>query len=289
MGTLDGRVAIVTGAGRGIGREHALLLAHEGAAVVVNDLGGSNEGAGSDAGPAQEVADEIIAAGGRAVANTDNVASWSGADALIQQAIERFGGLDILINNAGILRDAFIPSLTEEQWDSVITVHLKGHAAPLHHAAAYWKAQSKAGAKVNASVVNTASASGTFMPNAGQANYGAAKAGIAALTLVAADELERYGVRVNAIAPIARTRLTLATPGMGALFAAEVPEGEFDAFAPANISPLVSRLAAPDCKLTGKVFAVQGGGISELSGWHDVSTIESEGPWEIADLANRLG
>ncbi|KRA38801.1 MULTISPECIES: SDR family oxidoreductase [unclassified Nocardioides] len=289
MGTLDGRVAIVTGAGRGIGREHALLLAWEGAAVVVNDLGGSNEGTGADAGPAQEVADEIIAAGGRAVANTDNVASWVGAEALVRQAIDELGGLDILINNAGILRDAFLPSMTEEQWDSVITVHLKGHAAPLHHAAAYWKAQSKAGVEVNAAVVNTASASGTFMPNAGQANYGAAKAGIAALTLVAADELERYGVRVNAIAPIARTRLTLATPGMGALFAAEVAEGEFDAFAPSNISPLVARLAAPDCKLTGKVFAVQGGGISELAGWHDVATIESDGPWEIGDLADRLG
>ncbi|WP_182378090.1 SDR family oxidoreductase [Nocardioides sp. WS12] len=288
MGTLDGRVAIITGAGRGIGREHALLLASEGAAVVVNDLGGSNEGSGADAGPAQEVADEIRAAGGRAVANTDNVASWSGAEALVQQAIDEFGGLDILVNNAGILRDAFLPSMTEEQWDSVITVHLKGHAAPLHHAAAYWKAQSKAGAEINAAVVNTASASGTFMPNAGQANYGAAKAGIAALTLVAADELERYGVRVNAIAPIARTRLTLATPGMGALFAAEVPEGEFDAFAPSNISPLVARLVAPDCKLTGKVYAVQGGGISELAGWHDVTTIESDGPWTIADLADRL-
>lgn len=288
MGTLDGRVAIITGAGRGIGREHALLLASEGAAVVVNDLGGSNEGSGADAGPAQEVADEIRAAGGRAVANTDNVASWSGAEALVQQAIDEFGGLDILVNNAGILRDAFLPSMTEEQWDSVITVHLKGHAAPLHHAAAYWKAQSKAGTEVNAAVVNTASASGTFMPNAGQANYGAAKAGIAALTLVAADELERYGVRVNAIAPIARTRLTLATPGMGALFAAEVPEGEFDAFAPSNVSPLVARLVAPDCKLTGKVYAVQGGGISELAGWHDVTTIESDGPWTIADLADRL-
>jgi NAD(P)-dependent dehydrogenase (short-subunit alcohol dehydrogenase family) len=289
MGTLDGRVAIVTGAGRGIGREHALLLAKEGAAVVVNDLGGSNEGTGADAGPAQEVASEIVAAGGRAVANTDDIASWKGAESLVAQAVEEFGGLDVLINNAGILRDAFLPNLTEEQWDAVITVHLKGHAAPLHHAAAYWKAQSKAGADVNASVVNTASASGTFMPNAGQANYGAAKAGIAALTLVAAAELDRYGVRANAIAPIARTRLTLATPGMGAIFAAEVPEGEFDAFAPANISPLVARLAAADCKLTGKMFAVQGGAISELAGWHDVSTIESDGPWTIDDLANRLG
>lgn len=289
MGTLDGRVAIVTGAGRGIGREHALLFAREGATVVVNDLGGANDGTGEDAGPAQQVVDEIVSGGGKAVANTDNVASWDGAEALVNQAVREFGRLDVLVNNAGILRDAFIAGMSESQWDAVIAVHLKGHAATLHHAAAYWKAQTKAGETVNASVINTASASGTFMPNAGQGNYGAAKAGIAALTLVAADELERYGVRVNAIAPIARTRLTLATPGMGALFAEEVPEGEFDAFSPANISPLVARLADADCKITGKVFAVQGGAISELAGWHDVKTIESDGPWTVADLADRLG
>ncbi|MFC9834054.1 SDR family oxidoreductase [Rhodococcus sp. NPDC127530] len=289
MGTLDGRVAIVTGAGRGIGREHALLFAREGAAVVVNDLGGANDGTGADAGPAQQVVDEIVAAGGRAVANTDNVASWDGAEGLVNQAVSEFGRLDVLVNNAGILRDAFIAGMTESQWDAVIAVHLKGHAATLHHAAAYWKAQTKVGETVNASVINTASASGTFMPNAGQGNYGAAKAGIAALTLVAADELERYGVRVNAIAPIARTRLTLATPGMGALFAEDMPEGEFDAFSPANISPLVARLADANCKITGKVFAVQGGAISELAGWHDVTTIESDGPWTVADLADRLG
>ncbi|KAA0021243.1 SDR family oxidoreductase [Antrihabitans cavernicola] len=289
MGILDGRVAIVTGAGRGIGREHALLFAKEGASVVVNDLGGANDGTGADAGPAQQVVDEILAAGGAAAANTDNIATWDGARRVVDQAVADFGRLDILVNNAGILRDAFIAGIDEAQWDSVIAVHLKGHAATLHHAAAYWKAQSKAGVDVNAAVINTASASGTFMPNAGQANYGAAKAGIAALTLVAADELERYGVRVNAIAPIARTRLTLATPGMGALFAAEVPEGEFDAFAPSNISPLVAYLAGPDCKLTGKVFAVQGGGITELAGWHDVSTIESDGPWTVADLTDKLG
>lgn len=288
MGKLDGRVAVVTGAGRGIGREHALLFAREGAKVVVNDLGGANDGSGSDAGPAQQVVDEIVAAGGQAVANTDNIATWEGAKALVDQAISEYGTLDVVVNNAGILRDAFIAGMEESQWDAVIAVHLKGHAATLHHAAAYWKAQTKAGVPVNAAVINTASASGTFMPNAGQGNYGAAKAGIAALTLVAADELERYGVRVNAIAPIARTRLTLATPGMGALFAAEVPEGEFDAFAPANISPLVAHLAEADCPLTGKVFAVQGGAIVELAGWHDVRTVETDGPWTIDEVAAQL-
>ncbi|QDQ96567.1 SDR family oxidoreductase [Tomitella fengzijianii] len=289
MGILEGRVAVITGAGRGIGREHALLFAREGARVVVNDVGGANDGSGADAGPAQQVVDEIRAAGGQAVANAGSVVSWADAAAAVDQAVDEFGRLDILVNNAGILRDAFIAGMDEDQWDAVLAVHLKGHAGMLHHAAAYWKKQTKAGEPVDAAVVNTASASGTFMPNAGQANYGAAKAGIAALTLVAADELDRYGVRVNAIAPIARTRLTLATPGMGALFAQEVPAGEFDAFDPANISPVVAHLASQKCSLTGKVFAVQGGAISELAGWHDVSTIEADGPWELDDLAARLG
>ncbi len=288
MGALEGKIAVITGAGRGIGREHALLFAREGAFVVVNDLGGSNSGEGVDAGPAHEVAAEIIAAGGKAVANTDNIATWSGAEALINQAISEFGGLDIVVNNAGILRDAFMPNVTEAEWDAVVAVHLKGHAATIHHAAKYWKEESKAGRQRKAAIVNTASASGTTVPNAGQGNYGAAKAGIAALTQVAADELERYGVRANAIAPIARTRLTLATPGMGAIFAAPVEEGEFDAFSPANISPLVAYLASDLCPITGKVFAVQGEAISELGGWHDVKTIETEGPWLIDDIASRL-
>ncbi|MEU0872814.1 SDR family oxidoreductase [Nocardia brasiliensis] len=288
MGSLDGRVAIVTGAGRGIGRAHALLLAAQGAAVVVNDLGGNNEGIGADAGPAQQVVDEIVAAGGRAVADTANIADWAGAKALVDHAIKAFGGLHVLVNNAGILRDAFIAAMDETQWDAVLAVHLKGHFAVLHHAAAYWKAESKAGRPVAASVINTASASGTFMPNPGQANYGAAKAGIAALTQVAALELERYGVRANAIAPVARTRLTLATPGMGAMFAEEVPAGQFDAFAPENISPIVAYLAQEKCPITGKVFAVQGGAISVLAGWTAAATIETSGPWELADLADRL-
>lgn len=284
MSSLEGRVALVTGAGRGIGREHALLLAQRGASVVVNDLGGSNEGAGADAGPAQDVVDEIVAAGGRAVANTDNIATWQGAKGLVDQAISELGGLDVVVNNAGILRDGFVASMTESEWDSVIAVHLKGHFAVLHHAADYWKAQSKRGETVQASVINTASASGTFMVNAGQANYGAAKAGIAAMTEVAAAELERYGVRVNAIAPVARTRLTLATPGMSAMFAEEVPEGEFDAFSPANIAPIVAYLADPTCPLNGKILAVQGGAITLLQGWTSVETIEVDGPWVLDDL-----
>jgi NAD(P)-dependent dehydrogenase (short-subunit alcohol dehydrogenase family) len=287
MGSLDGRVAVITGAGRGIGREHALLFAREGASVVVNDVGGANDGRGADAGPAQAVVDEITAAGGRAVANTDNIATWAGAEALVQQAVDAFGRLDVLVNNAGILRDGYLAGLDEQQWDDVINVHLKGHFAVLRHAATHWKARSKAGDDVAGAVVNTASASGTFLPNAGQANYGAAKAGIAALTLVAALELERYGVRANCIAPIARTRLTLATPGMGAIFAQPIAEGEFDPFSPANISPLVAYLATEKCPHNGKVFGVQGGSIQELLGWHMGRTIDTDGPWTIDDIAER--
>jgi NAD(P)-dependent dehydrogenase (short-subunit alcohol dehydrogenase family) len=287
MGVLDGRVAVITGAGRGIGREHALLFAKEGAAVVVNDLGGDNAGEGADTGPAHEVVDEITRTGGRAVANADNVVDWTGAKAIVQQAIDQFGRLDVLVNNAGILRDSYIAGMSEAQWDAVIGVHLKGHFAMLRHAAAYWKAQSKAGDQPNAAVINTASGSGTTLPNPGQANYGSAKAAIAALTLIAAEELGRYGVRVNAITPIARTRLTLATPGMGTLMS-EPESGEPDLFSPANISPLVAYLATEKCPITGCVYAVQGGAISRLSGWHDVETIETDGAWLIDDIAARL-
>jgi NAD(P)-dependent dehydrogenase (short-subunit alcohol dehydrogenase family) len=285
--SLQGRVAVITGAGRGIGREHALLFAAEGASVVVNDLGGSNTGEGNDVGPAQELVEEIRASGGTAVANTENVATWDGAKSLVSQAVDEFGRLDVVVNNAGILRDGFIATLSESDWDAVIAVHLKGHFSVLRHAAAYWKEQSKAGDQPTASVINTASASGTTLPNAGQVNYGSAKAAIAAMTLVAADELERYGVRVNAIAPIARTRLTLATPGMGVLMA-EPEDGEVDLFSPANISPLVAYLASEKCPITGRVFAVQGGAISQLAGWHDVDTIETDDIWQIDDIADRL-
>ncbi len=287
MGALEGRVAVITGAGRGIGREHALLFAKEGAKVIVNDLGGDNAGNGADSGPARDVVEEITEAGGTAVASTENVATWSGAESVVLQAITEYGRLDVLVNNAGILRDSFIAGMEESHWDAVIAVHLKGHFAMLRHAAAHWKAQSKAGDQPNAAVINTASGSGVTLPNAGQANYGSAKAGIAAMTLIAAEELERYGVRVNAIAPIARTRLTLATPGMGSLMA-EPDEGELDLFSPANISPLVAYLATEKCPITGKVYAVQGGAISALSGWHDVETIETDGPWLIDDIAGRL-
>jgi len=288
MGALDGRVAVITGAGRGIGREHALLFAREGASVVVNDLGGSNTGDGNDAGPAQVVVDEIVAAGGRAVANTDDIATWEGAKALIDRAVAEFGGLDVLVNNAGILRDGMIATMEESQWDSVINVHLKGHFSTLRFASEYWKAQSKAGNQPLAAVINTASGSGVTLPNAGQSNYGSAKAAIAALTLVAAEELERYGVRVNAIAPVARTRLTEATPGFGDVMRSTVEAGVIDPFHPANISPLVAWLATEKCPATGQVYAVQGGSIQALQGWTVKNTVETDDPWTIGAVQSNI-
>ncbi|MDQ4084976.1 MAG: SDR family oxidoreductase, partial [Actinomycetota bacterium] len=229
--TLTDRVVIVTGAGRGIGRAHALAFAAWGAKVVVNDVGVGLDGADPSEGPAQQVVDEIVAAGGAAVANRDDVADFEGARRLVEQAVSEFGRLDVLVNNAGFLRDRMLVSLGEEEWDAVVRVHLKGHFAPLHHAARYWREQSKAGRPVDARVVNTSSGAG-LLGSVGQGSYSAAKAGIAGLTLVAAAELGRYGVRVNAIAPAARTRMTEQA------FAEMMsqPDSGFDAMAPENVS-----------------------------------------------------
>ncbi|HWF56214.1 MAG TPA: SDR family oxidoreductase [Solirubrobacteraceae bacterium] len=288
-GVLDGRVAVITGAGNGIGREHALLFASEGAKVLVNDLGGNPDGTGADASPATRVVEEIAAAGGDAVANHDDVSSWDGARDLIAQAVDTFGRLDVLVNNAGILRDQFLHRMTEEEWDQVLRVHLKGHFSTMRHAADHWRARSKAGEEVNGAVVNTASASGTFLPNPGQANYGAAKAAIAALSLVAAAEFGRIGVRVNVIAPAARTRLTIDVPGMvGELMKKPQDPDAFDAFDPAHISPLVAYLARADCTITGKAFAVQGGAISELVNWHAGRTFSTAGNWSQEVLEQEL-
>jgi NAD(P)-dependent dehydrogenase (short-subunit alcohol dehydrogenase family) len=280
MGLFDGKVAIVTGAGRGIGREEALLLAKEGAAVVVNDLGGARTGEGNDVGPAQEVVDEIVAAGGKAAANTDDCSSWSGAEGMVNQAIETFGSLDILVNNAGILRDKMSFNMTEEEWDAVIKVHLKGHFAPARFAAAYWRQKSKdSGAPVNAKVVNTASESGLY-GNAGQANYAAAKAGIASLTIVLARELERFGVRVNCIAPVALTRLTEDLMGGR--------EGIAEQLDPANIAAGVAWLASDLSEgVSGQVLKIQGGLAQIVQGWRPVSQITSTETWTIESIASQ--
>ncbi len=283
MGSLDGRVAVITGAGRGIGREHALLFAAEGAKVVVNDLGGAVDGSGDDKSPADQVVAEITSRGGEAVANGDDVTSWEGGKHLVEHAIAAFGDLHILVNNAGILRDRVLINMTEEEWDLVIQVHLKGHFVPLRHAAAYWRERSKAGHEVKAAVVNTSSTSG-LLGNPGQANYGAAKAGIAALSVIAAQELGRYGVRVNAIAPAARTRMTESTPGLADIVKAPGDDAQFDTWDPANISPLVAYLATEDCPATGRVFFVQGGTIRTFQNWTMTDTLERSSRWTVDEL-----
>jgi NAD(P)-dependent dehydrogenase (short-subunit alcohol dehydrogenase family) len=287
MGALDGRVAIITGSGRGIGREHALLFAQEGAKVVINDLGGAIDGSGDDRTPAQQVVDEIKAMGGEAVANADNVAEWEGGQRLIQTAVETFGDLHILVNNAGILRDRVLVNMSEEEWDAVIHVHLKGHFVPTRFAAAYWREQTKAGKTVKANVVNTSSTSG-LLGNPGQTNYGAAKAGIAAFSVIAAMELERYGVRVNAIAPAARTRMTEATPGLGDIVKAPQDAAKFDIWDPANVSPMVAYLATEGLPFTGRVFFVQGGKVQNMTPWQMADVIDKEDRWTVAELENEV-
>jgi NAD(P)-dependent dehydrogenase (short-subunit alcohol dehydrogenase family) len=278
MGLFDGKVAIVTGAGRGIGRAEALLLASEGAKVVVNDLGGAPTGEGADHTPAQQVVDEIVGLGGEAAANYDDCASWPGAEGLVQQAVDTFGRLDVLICNAGILRDKMSFNMTEEEFDSVIRVHLKGHFAPAHFAAAHWRAQSKvAGEPVGAAIVMTSSEAGLY-GNAGQANYAAAKGGIAAMTITLARELGRSGVRVNAIAPVAATRL-LGTVGVGEELA-ENPK-----FSPENPAAGAVWLASPLAEgVTGQVLKITGGIAQIVEGWRPVTQVLSDGVWTIAAL-----
>ena len=283
MGMLDGKVAIVTGAGRGIGREEALLLASEGAKVIVNDVGANREGSGADAHPAQQTVDDIKAAGGEAALNSDDVSSWTGAENLVKQAVDTWGQLDILVNNAGILRDKMSFNMDESDWDDVIRVHLKGHFAPSHHAAVYWRARAKAGETVSGHIINTSSEAGLY-GNAGQLNYAAAKAGIASMTIVLARELDRIGVRVNAIAPVARTRLTEDLAG-GAM---EAKDGGFDAFAPENAAAGAVWLASPLADgITGQVLKIQGGVAQIMGGWRPVTEVTDDQPWSVATLAER--
>ena len=287
MGHLDGRVVIVTGAGRGVGREHALLMAAEGASVVVNDLGGEQDGTGADVGPAQQVVDEIVAAGGSAVANGDSVADWEGSQRIVNTAIETFGDLHGLVNNAGILRDRMLVNMTEEEFDLVIAVHLKGTFLTMRHAAAYWRERTKAGQEVKASIVNTSSTSGLHS-NPGQTNYGAAKSGIATMSIIAAQELGRYGVRVNAIAPSARTRMTLSTPGLGERIKAP-EDGTFDKWDPANISPLVAWLCTENCPATAQVYWTGGNQVARYLEWARTDIATTDGRWEIDGLDEAIG
>ncbi|GAA2091497.1 SDR family oxidoreductase [Actinomadura alba] len=277
---MAGRVVIVTGGGRGIGREHALEFARQGARVVVNDLGVESDGNGGSGEVAESVAAQIRESGGEAVGNADDVAGWDGAAALVRAAVDAFGSLDVLVNNAGFVRDRMIVSMGEQDWDDVVRVHLKGHFAPLRHAAAYWRERSKRGEDVDARVINTSSGAG-LLGSVGQVNYGAAKAGVAAVTLIAAAELARYGVTVNAIAPAARTRMTervfadtMARPGAG-----------FDTMHPANVSPLVVWLGSAESRhVTGRVFEVEGGVIGLATGWRHGPRVDKEARWEPSEI-----
>ncbi|WP_418063119.1 SDR family oxidoreductase [Pimelobacter simplex] len=273
---LDGRVAIVTGAGRGIGRAHALELARHGAKVVVNDYGVSAAGEGADESPAHEVVAEIEAMGGQAVVNGADVADFAAAEAMVRQAIDTFGGLDILVNNAGFLRDRMLVNTAEDEWDAVIRVHLKGHFAPLRHAGAYWRAESKEGRTRAARVINTSSGAG-LQGSIGQATYSAAKAGIAGLTLVAAAEMGRYGVTVNAIAPVAKTRMT---------------EGAFDTSAmalPEDNSPIVAWLASEEAgDVTGRVIEIDGSVITVENGWTHGASRDAGARWEAEKVGGAL-
>ncbi|MBI3226813.1 MAG: SDR family oxidoreductase [Mycolicibacterium cosmeticum] len=281
MGLLDGRVVIVTGAGGGIGRAHALAFAAEGARVVVNDIGVGLDGSAAGGGSAaQGVVDEIIAAGGEAVTSGANVADWAQAEGLIQTAVDSFGGLDVLVNNAGIVRDRMFVNATEDEFDAVTAVHLKGHFATMRHAGAYWRAQSKAGNTVDARIINTSSGAG-LQGSVGQATYSASKAGIAALTLVAAAEMGRIGVTVNAIAPSARTRMTETV--FADMMATQ--DSDFDAMAPENVSPLVVWLGSVESRdVTGRIFEVEGGIIRVAEGWARGGETDKGARWDPAEL-----
>ena len=282
MGICDGRVVIVTGAGGGLGRAHALAFAAEGASVLVNDYGVQLDGTPGDSAAAQAVVDEITALGGTAVANGADVADWAQAEAMVAQAIDAFGALDVVVNNAGFLRDRMLANMAEDEWDAVIRVHLKGHFAPMRHAAAYWRAEAKAGRQREARVVNTSSGAG-LQGSVGQGNYSAAKGGIASLTLVAAAEMGRFGVTVNAIAPVARTRMTETT------FAEMMATGAetFDAMAPENVSPLLVWLGSTQSShVTGRVFELEGGKIALGDGWRHGTPVDKGARWNPAELGD---
>lgn len=283
VGILDGRVAIVTGAGRGLGREHALELARQGAKVVVNDLGTTLSGDGVSESPAQDVVNEIVADGGTATANGADIADFAQAKELIDQAIAEFGGLDILVNNAGFVRDRMLVNAEEDEWNAVLRVHLNGHFTTLRHASAFWRQEAKEGRQPDARVINTSSGAG-LQGSVGQAAYSAAKGGIASLTLVAAQELGRYGVRVNAIAPSARTRMTEG-PFAEAMAA---PTAGFDVMHAGNVSPIVAWLASADCDLTGRVIEIEGGKVCVEEGWNHGPALDLGRRWEAAEAGDKI-
>ena len=288
MGALDGKVAIITGAGRGLGRGHALLMAEEGAKIVVNDLGTEWDGTGKATGPADDVVKEIKDAGGQAVANFESVMDFQGAKKIIDCAIDNFGKLDILVNNAGFLRDKMTFNMTEEEWDAVIAVHLKGTFNCGRWACAYFREQSKAGKLQSGRIINTMSHAG-LLGNVGQGNYASAKLGIGALTMVWAREMEKYNVTCNAIVPMARTRMTVQTPSLSAMFA-EKPEGQFDDMAPENVSPLVAYLGSDQAQnITGRWLSIRGGKLESWLPPQLAKSIDIDKRWTVKEITERIG
>ncbi len=289
VGLLDGKVAIVTGSGRGIGREEALLLAEHGAKVVVNDLGAGFDGSGKDTSPAQQVVEEIKAKGGDAVANGESVADFDGAKRIVDTAIDNFGHLNIVVNNAGILRDRMIFNMSEDDWDGVIAVHMKGSFNMSRHACEYWRTEHKKGNVLNGRIINTSSDAG-LLGNPGQVNYGAAKAALALMAVTIDREMSKYGVTANAIAPLARTRMTTdATPQTAGMMAAPDEAEKFDVFNPKNIAPLIAFLASDKAAdVHGQVFRVGGGVVWLMKPWTTAGFVKSEDTWDPADLGDKL-
>lgn len=288
MNALEGRVTVITGAAGGLGREYAHLFATEGARLVLNDIGAKRDGSGSDPTMVQTLVEELAAGGADAVGNAEDISTMAGAARVLQQALDTYGEVHALVNSGGMLRDRMFVNMDVDEWDAVIRGHLRAHFCPLRSLAGYWRERSKAGDPLKASVVNTTSNAGLFS-QPGQSNYATAKAGIAGLTITLADELRRYGVRVNAISPAARTRMTTQVPGMAEMVAAPASDEEFDVFHPGNVAPVVAWLSTADCPVTGAVLYAQGGELRILKGWHATKTLDKGRRWSVEELAEELG
>lgn len=287
MGALDGRVVVITGAAGGLGREYARLAAAEGARLVLNDLGTARDGSGSDPAVVQRLVDELSATGADVVGNAEDVTTMGGAERILAHALDAFGVVDALVNSGGLLRDRMFVNMEEDEWDHVVRGHLRAHFCPTRVLAGWWRDRAKAGAARRAAVVMTTSNAG-LLAQPGQSNYAAAKAGIAGLTITLAEELRRYGVRVNAISPAARTRMTTAVPAMADVVAAPEQDGAFDVYHPGNVAPVVAWLVTEGCQLTGQVLYAQGGEVRLMAGWHELRTVARDRRWTIADLDEAL-
>ena len=287
MAALEGRVAVITGAAGGLGREYARLFAAEGARLVLNDIGAARDGSGNDPSVVADLVADITATGADAVGNAEDITTMQGAERVLEQALDTYGEVHALVNSGGLLRDRMFVNMSEEEWDAVIRGHLRAHFCPSRILSAHWRDRSKAGDPVKASIVNTTSNAGLFSQS-GQSNYAAAKAGIAGLTITLAEELARYGIRVNAISPAARTRMTTEVPGMAEMVAAPQSDDEFDVYHPGNVAPAVAWLSTADCPLTGGVLYAQGGEIRVLEGWHYVETLDRGRRWTVDELSEDL-